>query len=260
MYPKRKQSTSWQPVQKWYKDITKDRGHYYHQHVVIPGVTRLLNLKSSDSVLDLACGSGVLGRAISKNSIYTGVDISKGLIDDAERQDKNSQHTYVVGDITKKLENLPQLKTKTFSRVTCVLALQNVEHYQGVFDNMSRHLAIHGVGIIVINHPSFRIPRQTSWGTDEQNKLQYRKVNRYLSPLKIPITMMPGQGQRSPITWSFHEPLSAYINGLSAVGLLTSHIEEWSSDKESEGKFGKMENRARGEIPLFMAIVVKKLE
>jgi len=35
-------------------------------------------------------------------------------------------------------------------------------------------------------------------------------------------------------------------------------IEEWTSDKESVGKVAKMENRARSEFPLFLALKCRK--
>jgi hypothetical protein len=71
--------------------------------------------------------------------------------------------------------------------------------------------------------------------------------------------MHPGQKSRSPITWSFHQPLSTYINGLADKGLVTVKIEEWTSTKESAGAKKKMEDRSRLEIPLFLAIKVQKI-
>jgi len=41
--------------------------------------------------------------------------------------------------------------------------------------------------VIVLNHPCFRIPRQSGWGIDEKNKLQFRKVIKYMSPMEIPL-------------------------------------------------------------------------
>ncbi len=107
--------------------------------------------------------------------------------------------------------------------------------------------------VLVLNHPAFRIPRQSGWG-EHTNKIQYRYINRYLTPLEIPITMHPGQSQ-SAMTWSYHVPISFYAQALASAGLVIETIEEWTSDKQSEGKAARMENRARAEIPLFMAIV-----
>lgn len=263
-------STSWQPVSTWYRKITNDSGHYYHEHVVIPGTLRLLQLQNGNSLLDLACGTGVLGRAIPKTVFYEGVDIAKDLIEEAKKHDKNQKHTYTVGDISSEglggLEEQEVIEeNRTFTHGACILAIQNIENYQTVFDTAAKFLQPNGKFVIVLNHPTFRIPRQTSWGVDEQSKLQYRKINRYLSPLKIPINMNPGSRKdpstalrMNTFTWSFHHPLSTYVNGLSAAGFVISHMEEWSSDKESEGRAKKMENRARAEIPLFLAITAIK--
>ena len=83
--------TSWQGVSKWYNKIVGEEGHYYHQHVVIPGVIRLLQIKNGDSLVDLACGNGVLRRNIKNNIEYLGVDISRNLIDEAKRMTREGK-------------------------------------------------------------------------------------------------------------------------------------------------------------------------
>ncbi|MFS8563077.1 MAG: hypothetical protein LVR00_01585 [Rhabdochlamydiaceae bacterium] len=113
--------------------------------------------------------------------------------------------------------------------------------------------------LIVLNHPCFRIPRQSSWGVDEPKKLQYRRIDRYLSPLKIPIQTHPGKQHDSQETWSFHHPLSDYTRWLQEAGFTIEIIEEWISDKTSTGGHAKMENRSRAEFPLFLAILACKL-
>jgi len=92
---------SWQKVGKWYGKITEGEGHYYHRNVIIPRVLELLNLKPSSKVLDMGCGSGILGRSIDKNINYVGVDLSPSLIKDAVRQDNNPNHKYLINDASK---------------------------------------------------------------------------------------------------------------------------------------------------------------
>ena len=70
------------------------------------------------------------------------------------------------------------------------------------------------------------------------------------------VTMHPGEA-KSPLTWSFHQPISAYTKMLTDNGFVIEKLEEWTSDKESVGKAGKMENRARAEFPLFLAILAR---
>lgn len=245
-----KRDTSWQKVAGWYKNIVRDDGHYYHQHVVIPSSLKLLNLAKDSSVLDVGCGQGVLTRYIPKDIEYYGIDNARLLIDAARVVDKNPHHQFFISDATKPFS----FEKKDFTYAILMLSLQNMEYPELVIKNISSYMRIGGKLLIVLNHPSFRIPRQSSWGIDEQNKLQFRRINRYLSPLKIPITAHPGR-QQSALTWSFHHPLSDYSTYLYNAGFCIEKIEEWSSDKESVGKASKMENRSRAEIPLFMAIL-----
>ena len=58
---------------------------------------------------------------------------------------------------------------------------------------------------------------------------------------------------------SYHNSLSAYSKMLKDAGFIIDLIEEWASDRESEGSAARMENRSRSEIPLFLAVkAVKK--
>ncbi len=245
--------TSWQGVNKWYRENVGESGHYYHKHVVLPGVLRLLDLRQGDSLLDLACGQGVLERAIKVPVSYVGVDAASGLIEEAKRLSKHDTHRFLTADATK-----PLRLEESFSHAACILALQNMEDPKGLFTQMAAHLEPGGKAVVVLNHPAFRIPRQSSWEVDEKNKLQYRRVNRYLSSLKVPITAHPGQ-EKSAVTWSFHEPLSVYVQAAVAQGLVVDALEEWVSDKQSEGKAAKMENRGRSEFPLFLALRLRRL-
>jgi SAM-dependent methyltransferase len=217
--------TSWHKVGKW-------NNQYFEDHVIGPGVIRLLALGSGDSLLDLACGTGWLARKIPKGIRYLGLDLVKG------------------DDVTKPLH-----VTDKFSHATIILALQNIEQPDRVIKNAAEHLKGKGKLVIVLNHPAFRIPRQSSWGIDENSKIQYRRENIYMSPLKIPVSMHPGQG--GPITWSFHEPISVYTKMLADNHFVIEQIEEWTSDRESVGKAGRMENRSRAEFPLFLAILAR---
>lgn len=244
--------TSWNRVGKWYNEKVGDRGTYYHEHVVLPGVIRLLKLNANSSLLDLACGQGVLARQIPKSVKYVGVDTAQSLIHFAIKQDRSVNHKFFIGDVTQ-----PIAVTDKFTHAAIILALQNIEQPALAIKNAAEHLVAGGRIVIVINHPAFRIPRQSSWGIDQQSKLQYRRENIYMSALKIPITMHPGEG-KSPVTWSFHQPISAYTKMLADNHFMIENLEEWTSDKESVGKARRMENRSRAEFPLFLAILARK--
>jgi len=248
-----KASTAWEKSGSWYHKIVGEKGHFFHQTVVIPKSLKLLNLKNDSSLLDIACGQGVIAGYLPKTVYYLGIDASESLIRYAQTRDKNRNHHYTVADVTKNI-NFPE---KDFTHAAIILALQNISEPEKAINFASRHLKANGKLLIILNHPSFRIPRQSSWEIDNQNKLQYRKVNRYLSPLKIPLTVQRDK-IGSPIIWSFHHPLSDYSRYLFENGFLIEKIEEWISPKTSVGKAAKQENHARGEFPLFMAVLAVK--
>ena len=253
---KRTAGTAWQNVGKWYNENVGEEGHYYHQTLIIPNVLKLLEFPKNQpsSLLDLACGQGVLSRHLPAGVSYVGIDAAASLIKAAKEYVPLPTHQFIQGDVTQNLS----FQHPSFSHGTLILALQNIEHPLFVFKNASRYLQAGAPFVIVINHPCFRIPRQSSWKIDADQKIQYRRIDRYMSPMKIPIHTHPGKGKDSPQTLSFHHPLSDYSRWLKEAGFVIELIDEWCSTKVSTGSAAKMENRSREEIPLFMAIKAKK--
>ncbi len=243
-------SKNWDSSEKWYTSCVGEKGHYYHQTVVLPNALRLLG--TFHSLLDLGCGQGVLARHIPEKVEYVGIDLSKELISSAKRMSREKQ--FFVGDATGELP----IEKKDIERATFILSLQNMEKGQNAIGTAGRHLKKRGKLLIVMNHPCFRIPRQTGWGIDEQMKLQYRRINSYMSSQEIPIQTNPGKGKESETTFSYHHPLAAYSSWLQNEKFAIIAIEEWCSDKKSEGARARMEDRARKEIPLFLAILASK--
>lgn len=248
-------NTSWSPVAKWYSGIVGEGGHYFHEHVIFPRLKTLVDPRGGESVIDIGCGQGVYARTLSHNVDYTGIDISKDLIAEAKKLSKNIKQVFYVADATK---GIP-VPANSFDHAVCILAIQNMQDGASVIQHIANSLKGSGDLVIVINHPSFRIPRQSSWGIDEAQKLEYRRVNRYLSPLEIPINAHPGL-KDSPMTWTYHAPLEYYVTALKSAGLVITDLEEWASDKTSVGKAAKGENRARREFPLFLAIKAVKIK
>ena len=250
---KHKQKTSWQPVSRWYTQAIGDQGGYFHQRVVFPKLLDQLKLKAGDKVLDLGCGQGVFERQLAKTVGYLGLDVAPDLIKYATEHRRWPEHQFQQLDLTRPWP----IKDKDFTHALMILSAQNIDQLDRVLVQAEARLQPKARLVLVLNHPCFRIPRQSSWGIDPQNKLQFRRVNRYLSPLKIPITAHPGK-RNSALTWSFHLSLSTYSQYLSQAGFVITQLEEWGSDKTSQGKAAKMENRARDEFPLFLTIFAQK--
>lgn len=241
-----KKDTSWGNVAGWYDDLLRG-DDTYQEKVIAPNILRLLAPKSGQKILDLACGQGFFARQFAKSGAeITGLDISKELIDFAKKG-APINCSFFVG----KAESFPFLEDGSFDSVVCILAVQNIENVQSVFSECNRVLKKNGRLLLVLNHPAFRIPKFSSWGIDEENSVQYRRVDRYLSESRAEILMHPGSSEEKTV--SFHRSLQYYFKALGKYGFCVCRLEEWNSHRQSDkGPRQKMENEARKEIPLFL--------
>jgi len=248
-------TTHWGEVADWYDQLVGEAGSEFHREVVLPGAIRLLGAKAGDAVLDIACGQGVLCRLLARQGVQTtGLDAAVDLIRMA--RDRNAQlppesvkPVYQTADV----RDLSALDEESFTAAACLLAIQNINPIAPVFRGVARLLKPMGRLVLVMMHPCFRGPKESSWGWDERAMVQYRRVDRYLLPRKIPIVTHPGKGK--DYTWSFHKPIEAYAKALRNAGLLIDAMEEWPSHKTStSGPRAPAENTARKEIPMFLAI------
>jgi ubiquinone/menaquinone biosynthesis C-methylase UbiE len=248
--------TSWESSHSWYNNLVKEKGHYYHEKLIIPYLLKNLHFQSDSkaSLLDLACGQGVLARVLPKTIQYYGFDIAQSLIKEAKNLSSENQK-FFVADVTK---NLP-LEKKDFDYSCIILALQNISEGKKAIFNASKHLKKNGKLIIVLNHPCFRIPRYSFWEIDKNQKIEYRRMNLYMSEIEIPLLQKPSQKEKSPILYSYHHPISTYSQWLFESNFSIEKIDELSSDKKSTGSCAEMEDKARKEFPLFLTIIAKKI-
>jgi ubiquinone/menaquinone biosynthesis C-methylase UbiE len=251
--PPREHGTSWEKSADWYDRIIGERGSELYQAVVIPGALKLLAPKRGERVLDLGCGQGVFCRALAQAGCQvTGVDAAPTLIQKARTYPMKPPVRYLARDAAQ-IEDLGE-----FDAASAILCVQNMEHLDVVSAAAARVLKPGGRMLWVVNHPAFRIPRQSSWGMDEPRKIQYRRTDAYSSTLSIPIVMHPGKAD-SESTTSFHRSLQTLTATGFSAGLRLAGIEEWYSHKESQpGPRARAENRARKEFPLFLALLWEK--
>jgi SAM-dependent methyltransferase len=243
-------ATSWEKSAEWYDRLIGERGSDLYRRVVIPSALNLLSPQPDETLLDLGCGQGVFSRAVAaKGAVVTGVDAAPSLIHAARKYRQPQRIRYETRDAAD-LKGLG-----TFQAVSAILCVQNMAHLDKVTAAAASALNPGGRMLWVLNHPCFRIPRQSAWGFDEGRKIQYRRVDRYASPLEIPITMHPGRNT-SEETLSFHRSLETLLKSGFKAGLSLSGLEEWTSHKTSApGPRARAENRARSEIPLFLALL-----
>ncbi|NUM44490.1 MAG: class I SAM-dependent methyltransferase [Anaerolineales bacterium] len=251
----RPRSTSWEPLAQWYDGWVGKDGSKHHRNLALPAVVDLLGLQPGEQILDIGAGTGVLAPLVhQKGAHYTGVDASEKLLQFA-RQHHGKEGRFLSGD-ARRLSALPAFHAAQFDGVVFLLSIQDMDPLEEVVENAAWALKPGGRLVIVMTHPCFRVPRQSGWGWDEDRKLQFRRVDRYLTPLPVPLKPYPGQ---TGVSRSFHRPLHEYINTLSQHHLWVDHLLEIPTYKTATtGPNAKAENLANQEIPLFLALRARK--
>lgn len=259
--------TSWQGVARWYDEMIDEKRNDHYDKVIVPGALRLVQPAAGTRILDLACGQGVVSREMARlGASVLGIDAAAGLIDAAKARtsEMESRGELDRGLIEYRVCDALEiagagLKAASFDACACIMALSNINPMEPAIRGVADLLKPGGRMVIIITHPAFRAPDQTSWGWDEQSRSQFRRVDGYLSPGQKAIQMHPGSAP-DVTTWTFHRPVQTYVRTLSEAGLLVDAMEEWPASRVSQpGPRAETENRARREIPLFLAIrAVKK--
>ena len=249
-----RKDTSWGGVAEWYEEHLKCEDTY-HAKVIAPNLMRILDPVPDMRILDLGCGEGYFTRLIhASGATVVGADIAPELIAAAKKASPDIEYRVASA------ESLPFAGMASFHAVICVLALQNMERLDLVMKETARVVKPGGRVIFVLNHPVFRIPKKTSWGFDNEQNIQYRRVDSYLSQSRASIEMAPGKGT-ADVTWSFHRSLQDHMKSFASAGFAITRLEEWISHKESEKGPKKIaEDTARKEFPLFMCIEVTRIK
>ncbi len=318
-------NTSWGSIANWYDGLVEDAADSYQKNVLMPNLIRLVAPRAGMTILDVACGQGYFARAFSQNGAdVIACDISEELIKlaDAHKGDKLAplnrdgrgpgKTEIVKGKIEGKInrdtgqlnkgkleyhvassEKLPFVADKTIDVAVIVLALQNIEKLLQTVEECSRALKVGGKLVVVLNHPAFRIPKNSSWRWEIENEKiesqngkldsknvvgqtaggqptssqatpkMFRRTDSYMSDAQIKVDMTPGEKvvEKKKFTISFHRPLQSYFKALNKAGFAVTRLEEWISHKKSQvGLRGAEEDRMRKEIPMFLMIESRKFE
>lgn len=249
-------STSWDRVAGWYDGWVGDRGSRYHRALAIPAILELLDAKVGEEILDIGAGQGVLAPYIvDTGARYTGVDASARLIA-AGRRRHGRLGRLIVGD-SRDLPSVRGLRNGGYDAAVFLLSIQDMDPLERVLASVAWALRPAGRIAILMMHPAFRQPRHSGWGYDEARKLQYRRIDAYLTPMAVPMKSLG----RDPPTRTFHRPVSRYINGLAAIGFAVDAMLEppdlSSDDRPRPSK--RASARADAEIPLFLGLRAVRL-
>jgi ubiquinone/menaquinone biosynthesis C-methylase UbiE len=259
--PQKQKETSWESVSSWYDEYLQS-DDTFQSKVILPNLVRILDLKTSERVLDLACGQGFFSKIFADlGAMVTGVDISASLIDKAKKS-KQQQKSSLIAYHVSESHRLGMIGDKTQDTIVVVLAFENISKINETLAECARVLKQNGRMVIVLMHPAFRIPRDSDWEYSNDKKVQRRIISRYMSEITYEIVMNPGAPKNKQIkTLSFHRPLQWYMKAFRKAGFGIVRLEEWISHRESGvGPQKEIEDIARKEIPVFMCLELSKFD
>ncbi len=249
---KRPSSRSWEGVANWYIGWAGAEGSRHHRELAIPALMGLLSPRQGEHLLDIGCGAGALAPAvIAAGARYTGVDKSPKLVAHGRKHHGNGVRL-LVGDATR-LAVLSALRQGEFDAASFLLSIQDIDPLEAAVASAGWALRPGGRLVILMTHPCFRIPRQSGWGWDETRGLRYRRIDRYLTALDIPMQEYGPKGRRGrEATRSYHRPLQSYVSALADAGFAVDALTEIPAPVPDGAP--RAERLSIGDIPLFLAI------
>ena len=200
-------------AQWWIKGFTDGVDPEYTDQIIPIAVSELAGMKT---VLDVGCGDGQIGRALSANgAAVVGVDPTWGQISVAAERGKGPLYACASAS------NLPVANASCDAVLAC-LVFEHIDDVDSAIAEISRVLKPGGVFAFFLNHPLLQTPG-SGWIDDHfvEPPEQYWRIGAYLVE-----TASVEEVEKDVFIRFVHRPLSRYINALSEHSLVLEQMIE----------------------------------
>ncbi len=233
-----------QVIDDWSKipsDFLKNfgnEGDFSRKYLLNPTIFKLLGNIKGKIVLDAGCGNGYLSVLMAKKGgVVTGIEPAKTLIDFAIATEGKNQLgiKYIQGD----LSSFSEMKQK-FDAVVSNMVFMDIPDYKEAIKNCINAIKPGGLFVFSISHPAFEE------SSSEYLKKHYIVVKEYFKEFET----------KPLFGYSFHHPLSNYINLVIKLGCIIKEIAEPQLDE----KILKINPEAERDfhVPSFLVIKAEK--
>lgn len=205
-------------------------GNEFQRFLVGPATERLLELRPGESVLEVACGNGVMARRLADlGAKVVACDFVPSLIELARQrsQERGDEIDYRVIDATAP-EQLLSLGQNRFDAVVCNMAIMDMAEIKPLFGAVPKLLGPSGRFVFSLCHPCFNNSAciRTAEETDRGGELRVVhsvRITEYQSlGLEMGIAM---KGQSRP-QYYFNRTLSALFAACFSGGMVVDGLEE----------------------------------
>jgi SAM-dependent methyltransferase len=203
-----------------------------------PAIERLLELKTGERILDIACGNGLTSRRLAAmGAQVTAFDFSANMIDYAKKRSNGavSSLRFQVIDATDEAALLT-LGEGTFDAALCNMALFDMAEIDPLLRSLTRILRPGGRFVFSIVHPCFNNSTMAHMAelVDRDGDLVTTysvKIWGYITPTVLLGAAIAGQPEPQPY---FHRPLQDLLGACFRVGFVLDGLEERSFPPEHE--------------------------
>ena len=200
-------------AQWWIKGFTDGVDPEYTDQIIPIAVSELAGM---NTVLDVGCGDGQIGRALSANgAAVVGVDPTWGQISVAAERGKGPLYACASAS------NLPVANASCDAVLAC-LVFEHIDDVDSAIAEISRVLKPGGMFAFFLNHPLLQTPG-SGWIDDHfvEPPEQYWRIGAYLVE-----TANVEEVEKDVFIRFVHRPLSRYINALSEHSLVLEQMIE----------------------------------
>jgi ubiquinone/menaquinone biosynthesis C-methylase UbiE len=211
-------------------DERMGEGNDFVEVLIWPATEQVLQLRSGERVLDIACGNGLTSRRLAAlGAEVVAFDFAEEMI--AHALERTSQHEerihYVVLDATDEAALLT-LSEKGFDAALCNMALFDMAEIEPLLQTLPRLLRPGGRFVFSVIHPCFNSPHMAHVAEMEDRAghivTQYSvKIFRYITPSVAHGAAIPGQPQAQLY---FHRPLQVLLGAGFKAGFVLDGLEE----------------------------------
>lgn len=214
-------------------------GNDFVQYLIWPATERLLELKTGEEVLDIACGNGLASRKLSAmGAKVTAFDFSQAMIAAAKSESSaiNQRIDYLQLDVTDSTALL-DLGAQRFDAAHCGMALFDIADIDPLFQALPKLLKPEGRFVFSLLHPCFNGGRiaQIAEMEDHDGEITTRyciKVWGYMTPTISRGIGIPGQPEPQ---YYFHRPLQEIFKPLFRNGFILDGFEERAFPPDYQG-------------------------
>jgi 2-polyprenyl-3-methyl-5-hydroxy-6-metoxy-1,4-benzoquinol methylase len=230
---------AWQKKAAFWDEMMGE-GNAFQRVLIGPASERLLQVRSTETVLDVACGNGVFSRRLAQlGARVVAIDFSEKFIELARARTEEAGYAdaveYLLTDATDE-DQMLSLGEGCFDAAVCNMALMDMPTIDPLMRTLRRLLKPEGRFVFSVQHPAFNsnAVRLVLEEEDREGSLVETHAVKVSGYLHVPAGKgagMPGEPEPHPY---FHRPLSELLGACFGAGFVVDGMEEPSFAKAED--------------------------